>query len=322
MINARGALPEKKTTMEELARIQTFIKVVEAGSFSAAARDSSSISSIARQVKSLEDELGVRLLNRNTRSLSLSEPGRLFYERARKLSADLSNAKSEATSFQDSAKGILRVSLRVSTGTTIIVPALQAFLEQYPELDVEVILTDERLDLVADNIDVAVWMGELPDSEIVARRLSPAQRIVCGSPGYFERFGRPQTPQDLLGHSCLLFSAPAYGSTWQFQHDAEFERVEVGGRLRSGNVLVLLSAALSGLGLIMVHEWMVRRRVATSQLERVLDSYTASPISSDADLHVVYASSRGMSLKVRVFVDFLVKLFASTPVRGAQDADL
>lgn len=306
--------------MEELARIQTFIKVVEAGSFSAAARDSSSISSIARQVKSLEDELGVRLLNRNTRNLSLSEPGRLFYERARKLSADLGNAKSEARSFQDSAKGILRVALRVSTGTTIIVPALPTFLEQYPELDVDVILTDERLDLVADNIDVAVWMGELPDSEIVARRLSPAQRIVCGSPGYFERFDRPQTPQDLLRHSCLLFSAPAYGTTWQFQQDAEFERVEVGGRLRSGNVLVLLSAALSGLGLIMVHEWMVRQRIALGQLERVLDSYTASPIASDADLHVVYASSRGMSLKVRVFVDFLVKLFASTPVRGAPDA--
>jgi DNA-binding transcriptional LysR family regulator len=306
--------------MEELARIQTFIKVVEAGSFSAAARDSSSISSIARQVKSLEDELGVRLLNRNTRSLSLSEPGRLFYERARKLSADLSNAKSEAQAFQDSAKGVLRISLRVSTGTTIIVPALPAFLKQYPELDVDVILTDERLDLVAENIDVAVWMGELPDSEIVARRLSPAQRIVCGSPVYLQQFGRPQTPQDLMDHSCLLFSAPAYGNTWQFQQAEEFEKVEVRGRLRSGNVLVLLSAALSGVGLIMVHEWMVRRRIGLGQLERVLKNYTASPIAADAELHVVYASSHRMSLKVRVFVDFLVKLFASTPVRGAPNA--
>lgn len=308
--------------MEELARIQTFIKVVEAGSFSAAARDSSSISSIARQVKSLEDELGVRLLNRNTRSLSLSEPGRLFYERARKLSSDLSNAKSEARSFQQEAKGILRVSLRVSAGTTIIVPALPEFLKQYPDLNVDVTLTDERLDLVTNNIDVAVWMGQLPSSEIVARRLSPAQRIVCGTPGYFERFGRPQTPSELKDHSCLLFSAPAYGSKWQFQHDGQLEEIEVNGRLMSGNVLVLLSAALAGVGLIMVHEWMVRRRFDMGQLERVLQDYSVSPISSDADLHVVYPSSRGMSLKVRVFVDFLVQLFgnADTSKKGGNPA--
>lgn len=306
--------------MEELPRIQTFIKVVESGSFSAAARDSSSISSIARQIKSLEDELGVRLLNRNTRSLSLSEPGRLFYERALKLSADLNNAKSEARSFQQSVKGILRVALRVSTGTTIIVPALPAFLEQYPDLDADVTLTDDRLDLVANNIDVAVWMGQLPDSEIVARRLSPAQRIVCASPGYLDRHGRPQTPSDLLQHSCLLFSAPGYPNKWQFERDGVLEELEVAGRLRSGNVLVLLSAALSGVGLIMVHEWMVRRRIAMGQLERVLDRYSVSPNSLDAELHAVYASSRGMSLKVRVFVDFLVHLFASSPVSGAPDA--
>ncbi len=295
--------------MEELARIHTFIKVVEAGSFSAAARDSMSVSSIARQIKSLEDELGVRLLNRNTRNLSLSEPGRLFYERACKLATDFGNAKSEASSFQQSVKGHLKVSLRVSTGTTIIVPALPRFLERYPDLTVEVALTDERMDLVANNIDVAVWMGQLPNSDIVARRLSPSQRIVCGSPGYFERHGRPKNPSDLKDHSCLLFSAPAYGNRWQFQHDGRMEEVEVDGRLRSGNVLVLLSAALSGIGLIMVHEWMVRRRIALGQLERVLDRFSVSPISSDAELHVVYASTRGMSLKARVFVDFLVQLF-------------
>ena len=300
--------------MEELGRIQTFIKVVNAGSFSAAARDSSSVSSIARQIKSLEDELGVRLLNRNTRSLSLSEPGRLFYDRARKLSSDLSDAKSEASSFQQSVKGTLRISLRVSAGTTVIVPALPSFLSQYPDLDLDVTLSDERLDMVTNNLDLAVWMGHLPNSEIVGRRLSPAQRIVCGAPSYFKRRGRPKTPSDLQQHSCLLFSAPNYGSKWQFEHEDQFEEIEVAGRLRSGNVLVLLSAARSGLGLIMVHEWMVRRRIAAGQFERVLENYNVKPISSDADLHVVYPSSRGMSMKVRVFVDFLVDLFSNAPL--------
>lgn len=295
--------------MEELARIQTFIKVVEAGSFSAAARDASSTSSVARQIKSLEDELGVRLLNRNTRGISLSEPGRLFYERACKLAADLSNAKSEAQSFQQSVKGMLKVSLRVSTGTTVIIPALPTFLEKYPELSLDITLTDERQDLVANHIDVAVWMGQLPNSEIVARRLIPSQRIVCGAPSYFKRYGIPVTPRELGGHSCLLFTAPQYGNTWRFHRDGVHEEIQVAGKLRTGNVLALLSGALSGLGMIMVHEWMVRSQIEAGALARVLQDYTVSPISTDADLHVVYPSSRGMSLKVRVFVDFLIQLF-------------
>lgn len=295
--------------MDEFARIQTFIKVVEAGSFSAAARDVSSVSSVARQVKSLEDDLGVRLLNRSTRSLSLTEPGRLFYERACTIANDLSNAKSEAKSFQDSVKGVLRVSLRVSAGTTMIVPALPAFLAQYPELSIDISLGDERRDLIANNIDVAVWMGHLPDSEIVARRLSPSQRIVCGSPAYFERHGIPETPEDLRLHSCLLYTGRSYGNRWGFTRDGHNEGIEVEGSVRTDNALVLLSAALSDLGLIVVHEWMVRRPISEGRLARVLGNYTVNPRPGDAELYAVYASSRGLSRKVRVFVDFLVDLF-------------
>lgn len=295
--------------MDEFTRIQTFIKVVEAGSFSAAARHESSISSVARQVKSLEDELGVRLLNRSTRSLSLTEPGRRFYERVCVIANDLKNAKSEATSFQESVKGVLRVSLRVSTGTTIIVPALPTLLEQYPELSIDISLTDERRDLVANNIDVAVWMGNIPDSELVARRLSPSQRIVCGSPTYFQRHGVPRSPADLREHNCVLFTARSYGNVWGFTRDDQHEEIEVQGTVRSDNGLVLLSAALSGLGLIVVHEWMVRLPIAQGALVRVLDDYSVNPKAGDAELYAVYPSSRGLSRKVRVFVDFLVALF-------------
>lgn len=295
--------------MDDFARIQTFIKVVEAGSFSAAARPDSSVSSVARQVKSLEDELGVRLINRSTRRLSLTEPGQLFYERVRLIAADLGKAKHEATSFQDSVKGVLRVSLRVSTGTTVIVPALPAFLKQYPELSLDIALTDERLDLVANNIDAAVWIGDLPDSEIVARRLSPSQRIVCGSPAYFARHGVPKTPDDLQQHNCLLFTAPSYGDVWGFSKDGEHEEVKVQGNLRSPNSLVLLSAAMADLGVIVINEWIVRPLVSQRSLIRVLDNYRVKPATGDSELHVVFPSSRGLSRKVRVFVDFLVQLF-------------
>lgn len=295
--------------MDELARIHTFIKVVEAGSFSAAARDVSSISSVARQVKSLEEDFGVRLINRSTRSLSLTEPGRRFYERACKIANDLSNATSEAKSFQEGVKGMLRVSLRVSAGTAIIVPALPAFLEQYPELSLDISLTDERRDIIASKIDVAVWMGHLPDSEIVARRLSRSHRIACGSPAYFARHGVPATPEDLRKHNCLLFTAHSYGHSWGFTKDGKHEDIEVQGSVGSDNAVVLLSAALVDLGLIVVHEWMVRSLIAQGRLNRVLSDYTVNPRPGDAELYAVYASGRGLSRKVRVFIDFLVNLF-------------
>jgi DNA-binding transcriptional LysR family regulator len=302
--------------MDEFTRIQTFIRVVEAGSFSAAARDLSSTSSVARQVKALEDELGVRLLHRSTRSLSLTEPGRLFYERACAIANDLGNAMSEARSFQDSVKGVLRVSVRVSAGTTLIVPALPAFMAQYPELTLDISLSDERRDLVANNIDVAVWMGHMPDSEIVARRLSPSQRIVCASPAYLERRGIPRTPQELRGHDCLLYTARSYGNRWTFSRDGQQEEIQVDGSIRTDNALVLESAALSGIGLIVVHEWMVRRHIVEGRLARVLADHVVHPRPGDAELYAVYPSSRGLSRGVRAFVDFLVDLFRG-PVTGA-----
>lgn len=295
--------------MDELARIQIFIKVVEAGSFSAAARHVSSTSSVARQVKSLEDELGVRLLNRSTRSLSLTEPGRRFYERACALANDLGHAMSEARSFQEDVKGALRVALRVSAGSAVIVPALPDFLARHPDVTLDVSLTDERQNLIAQGIDVAVWLGHLPDSEIVARRLSPGRRIICGTPAYFARHGVPETPADLVRHNCLLYTARSYAASWGFSADDAHEEVAVRGSLRTDNSLVLMSSALADVGLIMVNEWMVRPLLLQGRLVRTLARYTVSPRAGDSDLYAVYANSRGLSRKVRAFVDFLVQLF-------------
>jgi DNA-binding transcriptional LysR family regulator len=295
--------------MDELGRIKTFIKVVEAGSFSAVARHELSVSSVARQVKSLEDELGVRLLNRNTRNLSLTEPGRLFYERVSLIANALGKAKQEASSFQDSAKGLLRVSLRTSAGAAMIVPALPRFLGSYPELTVDVTFADQRCDLIAENIDVAVWIGELPDADIIARRLSPSRRILCASPEYFRLHGVPKNPSDLVRHNCLLYTVPGYYDHWILTKDGRPEKVPVAGNLKTDNSIALLSAALSHMGLIVVHEWMVRMYIAQGRLARVLAEYEIKPTATEADLHVVYPSSRGLSLKVRVFVDFLSELF-------------
>lgn len=298
--------------MDEFTRIKTFIKVVEAGSFSAAARDQSSVSSVARQVKSLEDQLGTRLLNRSTRSLSLTDAGRRFHERVSTIASDLNKAMAEVSSLEEGVKGVLRASLRITAGTTIVVPALPKFLARYPELELELTLTDERSDLIAKNIDVALWLGALPDAEIVARRLSPTRRIVYGSPAYFKKNGMPKTPQDLSDHNCLLFSAPSYRNRWSFNRDGQTEEVDVKGRIRSDNGLLLLSSALEDLGIGIAHEWMVRNHLADGRLVRILEQYTVNPRPGDADLYAVFPSSRGLSRKVRVFVDFLVEVFGES----------
>ncbi|NYT82869.1 LysR family transcriptional regulator [Alcaligenaceae bacterium] len=311
-----GDFGRKVALMNELASMQTFIKVVETGSFSAVARHGASVSSVARQVKALEDELGVRLLNRSTRSLSLTEPGRLYYERATQIVRDLANAKLAAKSFQDSVKGVLRVSLRVSSGAAII-PALAPFFRQYPDLKLDISLNDERCDLIANQIDVAVWMGAIPDAEIIARRLSPSRRIVCGAPSYIQNRGMPKTPDDIRSHDCIVYTAPKYGNIWAFTKDGKEQEVEVDGVIRSDNAIVLRSSAVAGLGLIVVHEWMVRPLLSNGLLMRVLEDYTVKPIDKEAELYVVYPSSRGLSRNVRVFVDYLLSLFNGSQDLGA-----
>lgn len=306
--------------MDELTSIRTFINVVETGSFSAAARRaSSSTSSVARQIKSLEDELGVRLINRNTRRQSLTEPGQVFFERAATLLKSLQAAKSEAKSFRDSAKGLLRVSLRVSIGISVILPALPQLLERYPDLIVEVLLTDKHQDLITNEIDLAVWMGTLPNSEIIARRLCPSERIVCGAPDYFKKNGIPRVPDDLTKHSCIVYNS--YGKIWTLTKDGTPHHIAVDGRLRTDNSLAMMTAAQSGIGLIIAHEWLMRQHLAEGKLVRVLSDYSVSPTNDEAPLYVVYPNGRGLSKKVRIFVDFLIELFQDrNPAPGAAAA--
>jgi DNA-binding transcriptional LysR family regulator len=296
--------------MDEFLKIRTLVQVVEAGSFSAAARQTDmSISAIARQVKALEESLGVRLLNRTTRNQALTEAGALFYERARAILDDVERAKRDASSFQKAVKGVLRVSLRISAGTTVIVPALPRFLERHPELTVNVSLSDERFDLVARGIDVAVWLGNLGDSGVVARRLTPTRRVACASPEYFKRYGVPKVPTDLAGHNCIVYTVSQYSHAWRFVKDDHRVDLPVQGNLESSHAQVLMTAALAGVGLVLVPDWMARRAVSEGRLQMVLTEYEISPTDYDAALYAVYPHSRGLSPKARAFVDFLVDLF-------------
>ncbi|SCU76870.1 Transcriptional regulator, LysR family [Cupriavidus necator] len=305
--------------MNDLTRIHAFISAVRSGSLSAAARaQDTSVTTIARQVSSLEEELKVRLLHRSSRKLTLTEPGKLFYARACALCTDLRNAMQEASSFQAHVKGTLRISLRPSVGHMVIVPALPGFLARYPDLKIDVSFSDVRQDLIADEIDVAVWMGAIPDSDIVARRLSPGERIAFAAPAYLQAHGVPRVPEDLTRHQCLLFKGSHYGSTWRFtKAGMPPAEVAVSGVIQTDNTLALYAAALAGGGVMVANEWGARAFIAQGRLQRVLADYQVHYGAPNGELHAVYASNRGVSRKVRVFVDFLVELFkgeAGAPV--------
>lgn len=310
--------------MDELANIKTFIEVIECGSFSAAARRrDTTVSSVARQVKALEEDLGVRLLNRTTRSNSLTEAGENFYARARAVVADLRSAKEEASSFQTTVKGLLRVCLRVSP-SRVILPALPAFLEKHPGLMMDVMLSDERLDLIANKIDVAVWLGHLEDSRMVARRLTPSRRLVCASPAYLERHGVPRIPQDIVNHNCLLYQGATYEDFWRFKTGDEHIDVTVNGNLRTNSGLVLVSSVLAGLGIAVLQEYSVRSALEQGTLIRLLPEYEVSPTEMDTGVYAVYPHAGGITRKSRAFIDFLADLFrhgdsASTGIHASGD---
>jgi DNA-binding transcriptional LysR family regulator len=296
--------------MDEMLMNRTLLQVVDSGSLSAAAAELNvSVATVARQVNSLEDRLGVKLVNRTTRALSLTEAGGLYCERIRSILREIDSIKREVSSYQKNVMGLLRVHLRQSVGNQVIVPALHEFLTANPEIRMEVTLTDERADLVAQGIDVAVWLGDLEDSTLIARRLSPGKRVICCSPAYGRDRGLPTRPEDLAEHNCIVFRARSYDNLWRLSRDGETLSIEVHGNLESFSAAALITSALSGLGLIMVQEATVRKLVKAGELVTVLPEYQVSSTNTDIAIYAVYPGRKQTAPKTRAFIDFLVLLF-------------
>jgi DNA-binding transcriptional LysR family regulator len=296
--------------MDEMLTNRAFLKVVDSGSFSAAAVDLGvSVATVARQVNSLESRLGVNLLHRTTRTLSLTEAGKLYCLRIRDVLRNYDAVKREVASYQKDVKGLLRVHLRHSVGNQVIIPALPSFLNKHQNIKLDVTLTDDRMDLVSQGVDVAVWLGNLEDSSLIARRLSPGRRMVCCSPDYVQKHGLPQHPSDLAQHNCIVYRAKSYDSSWRFTRDGQTLSVGVSGNLESESSAVLMTSALNGLGFVMLQEAMVRSAIAKGELVNVFPDYQVSSTDADIALYAVYPGSKQTSPKNRAFIDFLVRLF-------------
>ena len=296
--------------MDEMSTNKALLQVIESGSFSAASDVLNlSVATVARQVTSLEDRLGVKLLNRSTRALSLTEAGVLYSQRIGELMHEFDTIKREVSTFQKDVKGRLRVHLRHSAGTQMIVPALPKFLQAHPDLKLEVTLTDERADLVTHGIDVSVWLGKLEDSSLIVRKLNAGRRIICCSPSYLEAHGAPASPEELSNHNCIIYRAKSYDSAWRLKSADGSVSINVSGNLESESSAVLLISALNGVGLAMLQETMVRQAIAKGELIDVFPGYEVSSTDAAVALYAVYSGRKKTSPKIRAFVDFLVRLF-------------
>jgi DNA-binding transcriptional LysR family regulator len=297
--------------MDRLAAIEAFVRVAESGSFSKAAeRLNSSKSAVSRQVGALEAELGARLIHRTTRALTLTEAGRSYFEQAARILADLAEANASVGQLQAAPRGRLRVSAPMSFGFLHLAPAVPEFLDRYPDVELDMIMNDRFVDLVDEGFDMAVRVGTLADSSLVARKLAPMRRTVCAAPAYLEKRGVPASPGDLKAHECLCYSNVGMAQEWRFvRADGRPWPVEVRGRLHANNGDALRAAALRGFGLAVLPSFLVGRDFQSGALVSVLEEF----LPQDSAVHAVYPHARHLSPKVRAFVDFLAERFGPVP---------
>lgn len=302
--------------MDILHSMRLFSEVVDAGSFSAAGRKFGlAASSVSRQVGSLEDTLGARLLNRSTRKLSLTEAGRIYNERVRLIIADVEDANRSVSHLEAVPRGLLRVNGPTVFGRLHIAPHLPEFLRQYPEIDIDLTLTDHFVDVIEEGSDVVVRVGGLSDSSLFARRLAPNRRVLCASPAYLNANGRPQKPADLTDHTCIVYRLRSTTGVWHIccGESGAKEQVQVKGRLSANNAEALHEAVLGDLGISLLPIWLVGQDLQEGRLERVLPTLEADLTKDETSIHAIYPHKRLLSAKVRAFVDFLVEKYQPTP---------
>ncbi|MFJ3523069.1 LysR family transcriptional regulator [Pseudomonas sp. NPDC090203] len=294
--------------MDTLEAMAIFVRVVERGSFSAVARELGTTQpTVSKQINALEKRLGGRLIARSTRQLSLTDEGTRYYKQCRDILAAVDNAEHSFQTGREAVAGPLRIASSVSFGRLQIAPRLQGFLERYPEVTVDLLLSDQNVDLVSEGMDVAIRIGELKDSSLIARQIGLTRRLLVAAPGYLERHGTPQAAEELSLHNCILFNLLADFDTWVF--DAGQYHVQVKGNVRSNNSEAIRQMVLSGLGISLSPTWLYRRDIAQGRVVQVLPTLTPSALP----IHALLPANRRQSARVRAFVDYLAEGFNSDP---------
>jgi len=289
--------------MSILPYIEIFTAVVEKGSFTAAAENLGiSKPVVSKQVSKLEKRLGVQLLHRTTRRLHLTEAGQIFARYAQNIVAESQEAEQSVLPLQSEPTGKLRITAPESLAISLLPDALSEFQRQFPKIELDLHISGSFVDLIEEGIDIALRVGSMEDSSLIARRLMPCDFHVCASPEYWRKAGKPIHPNDLKNHNCLVYSQSLKSGTWAFKGDnTEDLRVKVTGNLKSGAGNIILDAGLKGQGVFIGPTYMVDQSLKDGELVQVLEEYSVP----STGLFAVYPYSKMVSRKVRVFIDYL-----------------
>jgi len=292
--------------------MQSFVRVVESGGISAAAqRMGVAKSAVSRRLQELENRLGVQLLQRTTRRISLTEDGRVFYQRCLRILDELEEAERSLSSEQQRVHGLLRVAAPLSFALRHLSPLLDEFMHRYPEVRLELNVEDREINVIEEGVDLTIRIGKLHDSSMVARRLATVENILCASPAYLDRFGVPKRPEELVVHQGLFYSNLSDQRQWTFFDQQGLAHSVVPNlRMRVNNGDLILDAALAGLGIAVLPTFICYRELAEGRLQRLLTEYTNG---ESAAAYALYPSRRHLPLRVRVFIDFLAERLSDPP---------
>jgi DNA-binding transcriptional LysR family regulator len=299
--------------MESSLAMLAFVRAVECNGFTAAARDLGvTPSAISKLVTRLERKLGVRLLQRSTRHLALTAEGEIYFERVQHIVRDIADAEADVMRFGDQPRGRVRVALGTAFATYALVPALPEFTARYPEITLDLIISEFPMDLVEAGLDVAIRIGPLGDVNLIARRVGDLERVICAAPSYLRRHGAPKRPEDLARHNCLTLPGVAGQTEWPFKSSAGVHSVPVSGNVTANNAETLYELALLGIGVIRLSDLIVGSAIRRGRLVPILlDFHQPEPLP----LHAVFPPSRRRPPKIDAFVQFLVDKFAELPWR-------
>lgn len=290
--------------MDKLHAMEIFVRIVETGSLTAAAELlDTSLTSVVRSLATLESKLGTRLLNRTTRRIALTDEGREYFERCRRILAEVEEAESALSARQTTPAGKLTISAPVMFGRLHVGPVLTDFLAAYPAVHAELMLFDRVVDLLDEGVDAAIRIGHLRDSSLVAVPLGVTRRIICASPDYLKHAAPPEQPADLRQHRCLQFLGVVPGSEWEFANgdgNGKMTRVSIKPILATNQIDIALDACVKGLGCSAFLDYQAREAIATGLLQRVLSEFEPAPIP----VNIVYPHSRLLSSRVRSFIDW------------------
>ena len=296
--------------MDKLFAMQTFVRVVETGGFSAVARErNTSQSSVSKQIAALENSLGVKLLTRTTRSLTLTEDGEQYFEEARRLVSEVAEAEARLRYGEQQLHGILRVAAPVAFGLRVLMPHVRSFLKAHPNIEIDLKLNDNVIDLVEQGIDVAVRIAHLPDSGLIARQIGKSRAVLVASRGYIaglpDGLALPTTPDDLRMHACIVYTERPTKNTWTFSNAlGESVSVTVNGPLQSNSSEAVRSATLSGLGIAYVPIWHFEDEIKSGEMQILLADWPVPALP----IHLVSPSQRRQTAKVRTFSDYLTSV--------------